>query len=129
MHYFEFSTNWSGSERLCGTCGRSYDGGEHIEITTLKPYTSYVCPDAEKAGRGHSSKWTGAYRKELRSLRDHLCLCGKEFVEEDHERWELTYEVGPEWRPVSVIRSRHGAHPSGGHREGGERRARVRSHH
>lgn len=51
-HYFVFSRNWSGGgKRRCGECGLPYDDGDHIEITTLKPYTSYVCPTG--GGLGH----------------------------------------------------------------------------
>lgn len=110
-HHFAFSTNWSGRDRLCGDCNQSYGDGDHIEITTLKPYTSYVCPTG--GGLGHSSRWTGAYRLELRTLHDHLCMCGAELVEEDNERWLLTWEMqtplSDDWTPHSVVRSRHAA--------------------
>lgn len=111
-HYFVFSRNWRGSERLCGECSDTYDGGEHIEITTLKPYTKYVCPD-DTGELSHSSQWTGAYHPANRSLRDHLCVCGAEFVEEDTETWQLSWEAkstpDSPWHPVSAVRSRHAA--------------------
>lgn len=113
-HYFEFSTKFDGNgHRRCGACRRTYDDGAHIEITTLKPYTNYVCPSG--AGLGHGYVWTGAYRPSLRTLRDHLCICGKEYVEEDREQWQLSWEMqtpfgGGDWNPVRVVRSRHAAH-------------------
>lgn len=113
-HYFKFSTNWnSNHERLCGDCHQTYNDGDHIEITTLKPYTSYVCPSGGGLD-GHSAISTGEHRPELRTLRDHLCVCGAEFVEEDRETWRLSWEMQaplgpPRWRPVSVVRSRHAA--------------------
>lgn len=108
-HHFTFSTKWSGHNRLCGTCGQTYGNGLHIEITDLKPYTSYVCPTG--GGRGHSSRWTGAYARELRSPRDAFCGCGERLVEEDQEKWLLSWELADEvgWHRVEVIRSRHGA--------------------
>lgn len=110
-HYFEFSTNWAGRERLCKACDQTYDAGQHIEITTLKPFTHYICPN-DGGLLGHRSIYTGAYLPSLRGLRDHLCSCGAELVEEDHEQWEISFEVGDGiggWRPVSAIRSRHAA--------------------
>lgn len=106
-HYFAFSRNWLGADRLCGECGLTYAAGEHIEITTLKPYTSYVCPDDE--GMGHSGIWTGAYLPVNRTLIQHLCICGREFVEEDRETWRLSWEMQREdgtWGPVERIGSR-----------------------
>lgn len=109
-HYFMFSTNWRGGKRLCGQCGEKYEDGQHIEVNVLKPFTSYVCPTG--GGYGHSSTWSGSQDvPELRTPRDIFCACGLEFVEEDAERWELTWEMrtpGAEsWRPVSVVRSKH----------------------
>lgn len=107
-HYFKFSRHFAGAHRLCGQCEKTYDDGPHIEITTLKPYTSYVCPSG--GGLGHSAIRTGAYGPSLRSLTDHLCTCGLEFVEEDHERWLVSWEMQDddgEWRPVERIGSRH----------------------
>lgn len=106
-HYFAFSTNWSGTDRLCGDCGLTYDDGAHIEITTLKPYTKYVCPSG--GGYGHSSVYTGSYDPVGRRLTDHICLCGREFVEEDKETWRLSWEMdtGEGWRHVEHIQSRH----------------------
>lgn len=94
-HYFEFSSNWDGPNRRCGACGKTYDGGDHIEINTLKSYTDYVCPTG--GGYGHSSIWTGAYLHSLRTLRDHLCTCGAELVEKDNERWRVTWEMANPW--------------------------------
>lgn len=115
-HYFKFSTNWiataDGQKRLCGDCGDPYGIGDHIEVTVLKPYTKYVCP-TDDGEQGHSSRWTGAYSPELRRPDDKLCVCGAEFVEEDTETWQLSWEMkrGPDdpWHPVSAIRSRHQA--------------------
>lgn len=110
-HYFKFSRDFDGIHRLCGECRRTYDDGDHIEITKLKPYTHYVCPSG--GGYGHSSIWTGAYLPSLRTTHDHLCACGAEFVKEDIERWVLSWEMQTDdrgWRPVSVTRSRHAAH-------------------
>ena len=112
-HHFAFSTKFDGNgRRRCGECYQPYDDGDHIEITKLKPYTSYVCPNG--GGLGHSSTYTGAYRPELRSLRDGYCTCGAEFVEEDDEQWQLTFEAqtpmsGGEWVPVQTVKSRHAA--------------------
>ena len=111
-HYFAFSRNWLDGKRLCGECSRTYDGGDHIEVTVLKPYTSYVCPTG--GGLGHSGRWTGAYRPELRSLRDKFCMCGAELVEEDAEKWLLSWEMQTpfhdEWRPVTKVDSKHATH-------------------
>ncbi|NKR30672.1 hypothetical protein GS538_11885 [Rhodococcus hoagii] len=107
-HHFEFSRNWNGSERLCGTCNSTYAEGDHIEIAVLKPYTSYVCPSG--GGLGHSSVWTGAYLPSLRTVRDHLCSCGLQFVEEDTELWRLSWEMqgdGTNWRRIDRVGSRH----------------------
>lgn len=111
-HYFTGTFPHVGpGERLCKVCGQSYDDGEHIEITTLKPYTSYVCPTG--GGRGHSSIWTGALLHSLRTLTQHLCVCGRELVEEDKETWRLTWEMqepaGTPWRMVTAIRTKHQA--------------------
>ena len=112
QHYFKFSRNWLGTERLCGECSLPYDDGNHIEINRLKVRTSYVCPDG--GGLGHKSIYTGAYHLELRSLTDHICTCGLELVEEDAETWRLTFEVrtpnDPEWHTVSHVQSKHAAH-------------------
>jgi len=110
-HYFAFSTNWSGRDRLCRDCNLSFHAGDHILIEKLKPYTSYVCPEGQ-GQRGHRSVWTGASRErpELRRPDEHLCICGTEFVEEDHETWQLTYELGPDWHLVTVVRSKHASH-------------------
>lgn len=113
-HHFAFSTRFDGNgRRRCGECHQPYDDGEHIEITILKPYTSYVCPKGG-AGLGHSSVWTGAYHPELRSLRDGRCFCGAEYVEEDRELWQLSFEIqrpdaGGHWTPVTTTKSRHAA--------------------
>ena len=111
-HYFEFSSDFRSGKRICGSCARNYDDGEHIEVTVLKPYTSYVCPTG--GGLGHSGHWTGAYRPELRSLRDKFCICGAAYVEEDREQWSLSWEmIGPfddGWRPVSKTDSKHATH-------------------
>jgi hypothetical protein len=110
-HYFQFSTTWQESKRLCGECKQPYAEGPHIEITKLRSFTSYVCPTG--GGYGHSSTWTGAYALDGRRLRDHLCICGEEFVEEDSEQWRLSWEhVGPfsdDWVPVTNTQSRHAA--------------------
>lgn len=111
-HHFKFSRDWLDGKRLCGDCRLPYDEGSHIEITVLKPYTSYVCPTG--GGLGHSSRWTGTYRPEGRSLQDKFCSCGVELIEEDTERWRLSWEmVGPydeTWRPIEKVASRHAAH-------------------
>lgn len=113
-HYFRFSRDFDGNgRRRCADCFQPYDAGDHIEITTLKPYTSYVCPTG--GGLGHSSIWTGAYRPDGRSLRDHLCSCGAEFVEEDRQLWQLSWEMQTpfsdgNWVPQQVISSRHSTH-------------------
>lgn len=111
-HYFAFSTNWQGGKRVCRDCGRTYDAGKHIESNVLKPYTNYVCPSG--GGYGHSSTWSGARDvPELRSERDKFCLCGLELIEEDKERWLLSWEmIGPfsdDWRPVENMQSKHAA--------------------
>ena len=111
-HHFAFSTRFDGNDRRrCGSCSLTYDDGEHIEITILKPYTSYVCPTG--GGLGHSSVWTGAYRPEGRSLRDGHCSCGAEYVEEDRELWQLSFEIqrpgDNHWTPVSTTKSKHAA--------------------
>lgn len=110
-HYFVFSRDFANGKRLCGECRRNYDDGDHIEITTLKPYTSYVCPSG--GFHGHGSIWTGALIPSNRTLTQHLCLCGLEYVEEDTETWQLTWEMqnppGSDWRPRRVIRTRHAA--------------------
>lgn len=111
-HYFTFSRDFQDGRRLCGECRLNYDDGDHIEVTVLKPYTSYVCPSG--GGYGHSSTWTGAYRPEGRSLRDKFCACSAEYVEEDTERWRLSWEmVGPhgdDWRPIEKVDSKHATH-------------------
>lgn len=109
-HHFKFSTVWRGNQRLCGICSLPYDEGNHIEITTLKPYTSYVCPSG--GGYGHSGRYTGSHdHPELRTVRDHLCACGAEFVEEDRERWLLSWEMrspsSSQWHRVETVASRH----------------------
>lgn len=112
-HYFEFSRDFIEGRRLCGACRRNYDDGNHIEVTVLKPYTSYVCP-VGSGSLGHSGMWTGAYRPEGRRLRDKFCICGAEFVEEDKEQWLLSWEMkGPysdDWRPVTKVDSKHATH-------------------
>lgn len=112
-HYFKFSTNWTANgERRCGDCDQPYEVGQHIEITTLNPFTNYVCPDNQ--GMGHSGAYTGAHRPELRTLTEHLCMCGKALVEEDHERWTLSWEMrnpdSGEWHAVAKQQSKHAAH-------------------
>lgn len=95
--------------RKCKVCRLSYDGGEHIEITILEPYTNYVCPAPDC---GKSATWTGAYRPDMRTLRDHICaVCGTEFVKEDTETWQLSWEMsdGGPWKPIKAIRSKHAA--------------------
>lgn len=107
-HHFKFSTNWRGQDRLCGACGCTYDEGDHAEIAILKPYTRYVCPSG--GGLGHSAIWTGAYSPNLRTVRDHLCSCGLELVEEDAELWRLSWEMridGASWRRIERVGSRH----------------------
>jgi hypothetical protein len=107
-HYFKWSRDFRESARLCGECHLTYEQGEHIEITTLEPYTSYVCP--VDTGHGHSAMFTGAYRPELRSLTDHLCICGAVFVKEDRQQWQLSWEMRDEsgrWYPVERIGSHH----------------------
>lgn len=108
-HYFAFRPHPGVGPRPCGDCGLPYDLGNHIEITTLKAFTNYVCPTG--GGYGHSSIYTGALRPDMRTLRQHLCICGAEFVEEDAERWLVSFEVdqGTGWHPVEVVRSKHAA--------------------
>lgn len=111
-HYFDGRHPHLGpGERRCKVCRLSYDDGDHIEITTLKPYTSYVCPTG--GGTGHSGIWTGALLHSLRTLTQHLCVCGEAFVEEDKETWRLTWEMqdsaGTPWRTVTAIRTKHQA--------------------
>lgn len=111
-HYFVIvGNNFRGGVRMCGECDRGYDDGDHIEITDLKPYTSYVCPSG--GGLGHSSRWTGAYHKDGRQLRLKFCICGAELVAEDAETWRLSWEMGTdygEWRPVAREGSKHSTH-------------------
>ena len=112
-HYFRFSRDFDGNgRRKCAECRLQYDDGEHIEVTVLEPYTSYVCPSG--GGLGHKSVYTGAYRPEHRSPSDAFCCCGAELVEEDRERWRVAFEtqtpLEPEWHPVEVVRSKHAAH-------------------
>ncbi|WP_402465696.1 hypothetical protein [Isoptericola aurantiacus] len=108
-HHFEFSPRFRNGHRICAACDRDYDHGEHIEITTLKPYTSYVCPN--DTGRGHSAIWTGAHLPANRTPTQHLCDCGAEFIEEDRETWRLTWEMQtpdrPDWHTVSKVASGH----------------------
>ena len=112
-HYFRFSRDFDGNgRRRCADCRLSYDDGDHIEITTLKPYTNYVCPSA--GGLGHKSVYTGAYHPDGRTLRDHLCTCGANLVEEDRELWQLSFEVqrpdgDGHWTPVTTTKSKHAA--------------------
>ena len=114
-HYFVFSRDFDGQDRICGDCRSTYDRGDHILIDKLKPYTKYVCPESSgrTGGLGHSGTWTGAYTPVQRTLRDHLCICGLELVEEDNEQWRLTWEMvtppSDDWHPVTVVRSKHTA--------------------
>lgn len=114
-HYFVFSRDFNGPDRICAECCQTYDVGDHLLIDTLKPRTHYVCPESsDRTGaHGHSSIYTGAYRPVMRTLRDHLCTCGRELVEEDTEQWRLTFEaqtpLDPEWHKVTVVQSRHAA--------------------
>lgn len=112
-HYFAFRPHLGMSPRPCGNCGLSYDDGDHIEITNLKPYTSYVCPDSTDTGLGHKGIWTGAHSPELRRIDEHLCICGAELVEEDKEQWLISFETqsphSDDWHPVSAVRSKHAA--------------------
>lgn len=81
-HVFVFSRDWSAGKRLCGECHLTYDGGEHLHVAVLEPYTAYVCPRGR--GQGHSSVWSGAQDvPELRSPRDNLCACGATYVKEE----------------------------------------------
>ena len=79
-------------------------------MTTLEPYTSYVCPGG--GGYGHSSHWTGAYL--LPRPTDGQCICGETYVKEDDEVWTLSWEMlGPYssyWAPVRRNGSRHSTH-------------------
>ncbi len=108
-HYFEFSRNFDKEtfRRLCGRCGLRYDIGQHIEITTLKAMTHYVCPN--DTGLGHSAIYTGANIPENRNLKSHLCMCGAAFVEEEHERWRLSWEMGldGQWWATEKVASKH----------------------
>ncbi len=107
-HHFKFSTNWRGQHRLCGMCSCAYGEGDHVEIAILKPYTSYVCPSGKSLG--HSGIWTGAYIPTLRTMRDHLCDCGLELVEEDTELWQLSWEMQDDnasWRRIDRVGSSH----------------------
>jgi hypothetical protein len=110
-HYFKFSRDFDGPDRICGECQLTYDRGEHVLIDRLKPYTNYVCPTG--GGLGHSGISTGAYRPVNRALSDHRCVCGVEFVEEDKETWRLSWEMqtplSPDWTRQSVVRSKHAA--------------------
>ena len=114
-HYFEFSRDFDGLNRICGACRATYDVGDHILIDKLKPRTNYVCPAASSrtGGLGHKSIYTGDYRPVMRTLRDHLCTCGLELVAEDTEQWRLTWEMvtppSEDWHPVTVTRSKHAA--------------------
>lgn len=112
MHYFKFSTNWQDGKRLCGECSNKYLDGEHIEVNLLKPYTSYVCPDAGDGRDVHSSVWSGAQDvPELRTPTGDKCSCGQTLIEEDSEKWTVSWEMlqGDSWRPVSATRSKHAA--------------------
>jgi hypothetical protein len=110
-HYFAFSSTFRNGERVCRECDRSYARGDHLVVDRLKPRTKYVCPSG--GGLGHSGMYTGALdaHPELRRPDEHLCICGEEFVEEDTETWQLTFEMrtplDPEWHTVKVVRSRH----------------------
>lgn len=112
-HFVIVGNNFRDGVRMCGRCDRGYDDGNHIEITDLKPYTSYVCPVANGA-LGHSSRWTGAYRPDGRQVRDKFCICGELLVEEDNEVWRLSWEMvtspSDDWHPVSKVASRHASH-------------------
>lgn len=114
-HYFVFSREFVDGHRICGGCGSNYDDGNHLLIDKLKPRTSYVCPTG--GGYGHSSISTGAYAPVQRTLRDHLCSCGAEFVEEDNEVWRISFEtqtpLDPEWHPVTRLDSKHAVHQQG----------------
>lgn len=112
-HFVIVGNNFRGGVRMCGQCDLGYDDGDHIEITDLKPYTSYVCPNGGGT-LGHSGVWTGAYRADGRSLRDRLCICGAELVEEDTEQWRLSWEMktpySDDWRPITKVDSKHATH-------------------
>lgn len=113
-HYFAFTSTFRNGQRICGACDRAYDEGQHIAVNLLKPRTSYVCPTG--GGLGHSGVYTGNLdaRPELRRPDENLCICGREYVEEDQETWQLTWEMqtpfDPEWHSVSVVRSKYAAH-------------------
>lgn len=111
-HYYATSHNWDGPNRLCGECNLTYDAGNHTEITTLKPFTSYVCSTG--GASGHSSKWTGINNPIFLTPTSHLCVCGAEYVEEDAEKWLLTWEMqtpySEEWKTVTKTQSRHAAY-------------------
>lgn len=72
----------------------------------MKAFTKYVCPAAEDGALGHRSYWTGAYLHPRPN--DGKCVCGRTLVEEDTERWELSWEINyyGRWCPISVIQSR-----------------------
>ena len=110
-HYFKFKTHLGPGKRPCGECGLPYDEAEHIEINLLQPYKHYVCPNA--GGEGHLSRYTGAYPHEMRKLTDDVCICGTKLIEEDTERWRVSWEmqapVGTPWRPVDAVSSKHAA--------------------
>lgn len=112
-HFVIVGNNFRNGVRMCGECDLGYDDGDHIEITDLKPYTSYVCP-VGGGSLGHSSRWTGAYLPDGRQVRDKFCICGELLVEEDGELWRLSWEmVSPlsdGWHPVSKVASRHETH-------------------
>lgn len=112
-HDFQFSRDFVDGRRLCGECRLNYDEGDHNLIEVLKPYTNYVCPESSGGMLGHSAHWTGAYLPELRSRRDDKCICGAALVEEDSERWQLSWEmVSPftgEWESVTNVQSKHAA--------------------
>lgn len=111
-HYFKFSTNWNHNrKRLCGDCNRTYNDGNHTEVTVLKPFTNYLCETG--GGYGHKSTYTGAYLHELRSPTDDVCICGQLLVEEDNEQWKLSWEMrtpySQEWLRTEVVRTRFAA--------------------
>lgn len=111
-HHFMFSTRFVDGRRLCGACGDDYDAGHHILITTLKPYTTYVCPNDNGAGR-HRSIYTGAFAPELRRVGQERCICGARLVEQDTEHWELTFDLLREdgtWHTIRKVVSRHETH-------------------
>lgn len=108
-HYFVFSREFIDGHRICGGCGRNYDEGQHILIDRLKPRTKYVCPTG--GGLGHSGISTGAYAPVQRTLTDHVCSCGTEYVEEDREVWRISFETQTpfdlEWHRVERLGSKH----------------------